>query len=79
MGSSENAIRIQIAVAMIAYLLVQLAQQAQTKPVTGATILLIVRMHLFVRRPLAALLDPRTQRQQPPPKDAPLLEWGLCT
>jgi hypothetical protein len=79
MGSSENAIRIQIAVAMIAYLLVQVAQQAQTKPVTGATILLIVRMHLFVRRPLAALLDPRTQQQKPPPKDAPLLEWGLGT
>ncbi len=78
MGTSENAIRIQIAVAMIAYLLVHLTQQAQPKPIPGATILLIVAMHLFVRRPLAALLDPGAPQRNPPPKDAPLLEWGLC-
>jgi hypothetical protein len=61
-GTSENAIRTQIAVAFIAYLLVRLMQLKQHVPPPAGLILLIVRTHLFVRRPLAALLDPR----QPP-------------
>jgi hypothetical protein len=61
-GTSENAIRTQIAVAFIAYLLVRLMQLKQPVPPPAVLILLIVRTHLFVRRPLAALLDPR----QPP-------------
>ena len=68
MGTSENAIRTQIAVSFIAYLLVRLIQPAE-KPapklaVRAAHILLVVRTHLFVRRPVAALLDPSWK---PPP------------
>ena len=58
MGTSENAIRTQIAVSFIAYLLVRLLQAAQKLAFPAAQILLIVRTHLFVRRPIAALLDP---------------------
>jgi hypothetical protein len=59
LGTSENAIRSQIAVAFIAYLLVRLIQATQHQPSPALLILLIARTHLFVRRPLRELLDPR--------------------
>jgi len=59
------AIRTQIAVTLIAYLLVHVTQAAQPKPHPAVLILLIVRTHLFARRPITELLDPR---QPPPPK-----------
>ena len=62
-GTSENAIRTQIAVAFIAYLLVRLMQLKQDAPPPAVLVLLIVRTHLFVRRPLATLLDPRRPPQ----------------
>lgn len=68
MGTSENAIRTQIAVSFIAYLLVRLLQAAQKPAFPAAHILLIVRTHLFVRRPIAGLLDPDWK---PPPAKAP--------
>jgi hypothetical protein len=58
MGTSENAIRTQVAVAFIAYLLVRLAQTAQKLVVPAARILLILRTHLFIRRPFAAMFAP---------------------
>ena len=64
MGTSENAIRTQIAVAFIACILVHMVQADQPGECAAATILLIVRTHLFVRRTVAELLDPR---QTPPP------------
>lgn len=69
-GTSENAIRTQIAVSLIAYLLVRLAQDHQETPCPASHILLLVRANLFVRRPLATLLDPRKQRE-PRPKQHP--------
>jgi hypothetical protein len=65
MGTSENAIRSQIAVAFIAYLLVRLMQAQQPQPYAAALVLLIVRTNLFVRRAIAELLDPR---RPPPPR-----------
>jgi transposase len=65
MGTSENAIRSQIAVAFIAYVLVRLTQAAQSRTYAAALVLLIVRTHLFVRRAIAELLDPK---QPPIPK-----------
>ena len=63
LGTSENAIRSQIAVAFIAYLLVRLIQQAQRPANTAPpTVLLIVRTHLFVRRPDRAVA--RSQHRQ---------------
>ena len=68
MGTTENAVRIQIATAMIAYILVRLAhaKQAARQPVRhSATILLTaIRSHLFARQPIDHLLDP------PPPRRA---------
>jgi hypothetical protein len=67
-GTTENAIRSQIAVAFIAYLLVrivQAAQAARAKAMAASAILTVIRSHLFVRRPLAEMLDPSLP---PPPK-----------
>ncbi|MGA7260810.1 MAG: hypothetical protein WBX30_07965 [Stellaceae bacterium] len=60
LGISENAVRIQIAVALIAFLLLRLAQagqQAVTSPLAFAR---LVRLNLMHRRPIHRLLDPET-------------------
>jgi Transposase DDE domain len=66
MGSSENAVRSQIAVAFIAYLLVRMLHATQPQAYAAAVVLLIVRTNLFVRRAISELLDPR----HPPPPNA---------
>jgi hypothetical protein len=74
-GTSENAIRTQIAVAFIAYLLVRLVQSKQDKPVPASNVLTIIRTHLFVRRPLAQMLDPT--RKPPPKRSGPAAQLSL--
>jgi hypothetical protein len=69
MGTSENAIRSQIAVAFIAYLLIRLTQATQPQSYAASLVLLIVRSNLFVRRPISQLLDPT--RLQPPSQLGP--------
>ncbi len=66
MGTSENAVRIQIATALIAYLLVRLVQtrHAITKP--AAIVVTVIRGQLFTRKALIHLLDP-----PPAPKPEP--------
>lgn len=64
-GTSENAIRAQIAVAFIAYILVRMVQTAQDKLYAASNVLAIIRAHLFVRRPIPEMLDPR---RTPAPK-----------
>jgi len=81
MGTSENAIRIQIAVAFIAYLLLLLAHGAQpadgqAKIPSESNLLFIVNTHLFVRRPILELLVPRAPRPVAPP--GPLLALIEC-
>jgi hypothetical protein len=74
LGTSENAVRIQVAVALIAFLLLRLAQQA-AKTVKGPLAFArLARANLMHRRPLDALLD------RPPPiiKDARQLDLTLC-
>jgi len=57
-GISENAVRIQIAVALIAYLILRLAQAAQ-KTVRGTLeFARLVRTNLMHRRPIDRLLEP---------------------
>lgn len=78
MGTNENAIRTQIAVSFIAYLLVRLTRESQQLTVPAAQILLIVRTHLFIRRPIAAMLDPSWK---PPPRNvanSAQMSLGLC-
>ena len=61
LGASENAVRIQIAVALIAFLLLRLAYAAQTAARGLLAFTRLVRANLMHRRPIDRLLDP------PPP------------
>jgi IS4 transposase len=62
-GTSENAIRIQIAVALIAFLLLRLAQATQTAVRSPLAFARLVRANLMHRRPIdrLLLLDPPLQ------------------
>lgn len=65
-GRSENAVRIQLAVALLAYLLLRLAQQASRAVVSLLAVARLVRANLMHRKRLEALLAPtRPARPQP--------------
>ena len=73
-GRSENAVRIQIAVALIAFLLLRLAHAAQRTIPSLLGFARLVRANLMHRRPLDRMLDPlppliQNQRQ---------LSFNLC-
>jgi hypothetical protein len=75
LGVSENAVRTQIAVALIAFLLLRLAQAAQKAVTSPLRFARLVRANLMHRKPLDRLLDP-----QPPPIRNPAqlaLQWQL--
>jgi len=57
LGTSENAVRIQIAVALITFLLLRLAQSAQTTITSPLSFARLVRANLMHRRRLDRLLD----------------------
>jgi IS4 transposase len=57
-GTSENAIRIQIAVALIAFLLLRLAQAAQQATPSPVVFSRLVRVNLMHRRSINHLLEP---------------------
>lgn len=61
LGTSENAVRIQIAVALIAFLLLRLAQTAQNFADGALAFARLVRLNLMHRRSINALKEP------PPP------------
>jgi hypothetical protein len=58
LGTSETAVRAQIAVALIAFLLLRLAQATQTAVVRPLAFARLVRAHLMHRRDLRNLLGP---------------------
>jgi hypothetical protein len=60
-GTSENAVRIQIAVALIAFLLLRLAQTAQKSIRSPTVFARLVRANLMHRRPINFLLLPPPQ------------------
>ncbi len=75
LGTSENAVRSQIAVALIAFLLLRLAQAAQKTVTSPLRFARLVRANLMHRKRLDRLLDP-----QPPPirdPDQLALQWQL--
>jgi IS4 transposase len=74
LGTSENAVRIQIAVALIAFLLLRLAHAAQKSVKSLLAFTRLVRANLMFRRPIDRLLAP------PPPiiKDQRQLSFSLC-
>jgi IS4 transposase len=57
-GTSENAVRIQIAVALIAFLLLRLAQAAQQRIKSPIVFARLICANLLHRRPINNLLDP---------------------
>ncbi len=66
-GTSENAVRIQIAVALIAFLLLRLAHDANKIVASPLAFARLVRANLMHRRPIADLLKPppAPEPQQP--------------
>ena len=73
-GRSENAVRIQIAVALIAFLLLRLAHAAQRAVQSLLAFARLVRVNLMHRRPLDRLLDPPPTPRQDPRQ----LTFNLC-
>lgn len=65
LGTSENAIRIQIFVALIAYLLLRAAFAAQSAVAQPLAFARLVRLNIMHRRPIDQLKTP----PPPPPKD----------
>lgn len=74
LGTSENAVRIQIAVALIAFLLLRMAHAAQNSVESLLAFARLVGDNLMQRRPINRLLEP------PPPliKDERQLNLNLC-
>jgi hypothetical protein len=64
MGTSENAVRIQIFVALIAYLLLRAAHAAQTAVTRPLTFVRLVRINLMHRRPINTLKTAPPQPDQ---------------
>lgn len=74
LGTSENAVRIQIAVALIAFILLRLASEATRASIGLTTFARLVRANLMHRRPLEKL-------DKPPPRplsDPRQQELCLC-
>jgi hypothetical protein len=70
LGTSENAVRIQIAAALIAFVLLRLAQKTQTAIASPLTFARLVRANLMHLRRL-------DQLQSPPPRAAGILGKGV--
>lgn len=64
-GTSENAVRIQIAVALIAFLLLRLAQAAQTAIQSPIVFSRLIRINLMHHRSFDNLLEPPLILQDP--------------
>jgi hypothetical protein len=73
LGISENAVRIQIAVALIAFLLLRLAQAGQQRITSPLAFARLVRINLMHRRRLDRLRDAKP----PPPRNPAqlVIQW----
>jgi hypothetical protein len=74
LGRSENAVRIQVAVALIAYLLLRLAHAAQRGVDGLLAFTRLVRANLMHRRPIDALLEPPPILQDQRQLSLPILQ-----
>lgn len=74
LGTSENAIRIQITIALIAFLLLRLAHDAAKIVASPLTFARLIRTNLMQRRPIAELL----QAMPPPQPDQPGFDFGAA-
>src|SRR5215510_11415136 len=73
-GASENAVRIQIAIALIAFLLLRMAYAAQNSVTSLLIFTRLVAQNLMQRRRMDRLLDP----SPPTIKDQRQLSLSLC-
>jgi hypothetical protein len=73
LGTSENAVRIQIAVALIAFVLLRLAHDANKIVASPLAFARLIRTNLMQRRPIAELLKPTP----PPEPQQPTFDFGL--
>jgi IS4 transposase len=73
LGTSENAVRIQIAIALIAFLLLRLAQATQQIVQSPLAFARLVRANLMHRRRIDRLLDPEPITNQN--QDQMVLKW----
>jgi len=64
-GTSENAVRVQIAIALIAFLLLRLAQAVQKAIPSPIVFSRLIRANLMHRRPIDRLLEPPPIFQDP--------------
>ena len=69
LGVSENALRIQIAVALIAYLLLRMAHADLRLTLSATDFVRLVRINLMHRRPIDRLLQPAPVQQTDPPTE----------
>ena len=65
-GRSENAVRLQLAVALIAYVLLRLAQAAHQLVDSPLAFARLVRVNLMHPRPIHRLLEPDKADLKPP-------------
>lgn len=72
LGTSETAIRIQITIALIAFLLMRLAHDANKIVASLLTFARLIRTSLMQRRVIAELLQTRSK----PPPDQPGFDFG---
>ena len=73
-GTSENAVRIQIAVALIAYLLLRLAHADQKTIAQPLAFARLVRLNLMHRKRIDRLIEHKTA----PPKQTKQLDLSWC-
>jgi hypothetical protein len=72
LGTSENAVRIQVAIALIAFVLLRIAQAAQSVVASPLAFARLVRANLLHRRTVRQLLEPDT-----PPSDPPQMSFSF--
>lgn len=73
LGTTENAVRIQLTVAMIAYLLVRMAHAAQNAVASPLTFARLVRANLMHAKSIHTLAEP-----EPPPAKMPSAQIDLA-
>jgi Transposase DDE domain/Domain of unknown function (DUF4372) len=67
-GTSENAVRIQVITALIAFLLVRIAHRSSACKDSLHDLLCRLRTNLLHRKPMADILRPPTRRSDPDPQ-----------
>jgi hypothetical protein len=74
LGTSENAVRIQIAIALIAFLLLRMAQATQKTIQSPLAFARVIRVNLMMRRRIDRLLEPAPEPD--PLTNQMALQWS---